>query len=65
MKLVRTIQGERSTVIEAPETATIIGIFASTVRGAIVGAEGVMPPSIKATLSLTIKLFRDSLADVR
>jgi hypothetical protein len=54
VKLVRTMYGERSTTIDAAETITIVGIFASVTNGAMVNADGVTPTPRIATLSLTI-----------
>jgi hypothetical protein len=46
--------GERSTVIEAPESITTMVTFASVTSGAMLSADGVMPTPMTATLSFTI-----------
>ena len=54
VKLVRVIKGERSTVTDAPEMITTVGIFACVTSWPIASAVGVMPPSTIETFSLTI-----------
>src|SRR5262249_58599807 len=54
VKLVRTMNGERSVVTDAPDTMTTIGILASVASGATVSADGVIPAPRIAILSLTI-----------
>ena len=54
VKLVRTMKGERSTVIDAPEMITTVGILACVTSWVIASAVGVIPPSTILTFSLTI-----------
>ena len=55
VKLVRTMYGERSVMIEVPAAMTTSGTLACVASGAAASAAGVTPkPAIKLTLSLTI-----------
>lgn len=62
VKLVRTMYGERSVMIEVPAAMTTSGIFAWVASGAAESAEGVVPkPASTATLSLTMSSWASRL----
>ena len=50
----RTMNGERSTVIEAPEMITTVAVFACVTIWVSASSVGVMPASTMLTFSLTI-----------
>ena len=55
VKLVRTMYGEASVIIDVPAAITTSGTFACVATGATASASGVRPkPASTATLSLTI-----------
>src|ERR1700722_13463269 len=56
VKLVRTIYGDFSVMIDVPAAVTISGVLDSVASGATASAAGVTPkPARKVTLSLTIR----------
>ena len=65
VKLVRTMKGERSTVIDAPEMMTTVGILACVTSWVIASAVGVMPRKTILTFSLTIISCDDAARHVR